>query len=142
MTNDTFRNIEEAEAASKALESATAEIEQLRRDNKSLANAAVERPPYKSELIAQIEQLSEALLGVSACGIQQSNGQYLVNSKAFKKVLEACKPYLTTKECDHRWLHDQRPLTNKANRCVLCGLPKDTEKDDNNFPKLIPGQDF
>ena len=36
-------------------------------------------------------------------------------------------------ECKHEWLHDRSPLTNKPDKCVLCGMPREQagERDGN-----------
>ena len=36
----------------------------------------------------------------------------------------------TEEPCEHVWLHTIRPLTNKPNRCTLCGASPTQEVDD------------
>ena len=53
--------IDTIEYKEQKIESLQQEIEELRQANKNLANAAVEKPPYKEDLQQKIKQKDEAL---------------------------------------------------------------------------------
>lgn len=65
-------------------------------------------------LCKRIEQLEAFMHKFTEGGFEDS---YAANMAALQA--------LGGDKCEHEWLHNRAPLTNKPDKCVLCGVPRE-----------------